>query len=78
MGSFQHSVVSALLNGMREGFGLSGFKIIGKTCLSTLQYMQWRMWFSNEAKTKLHTLGYSGKIISGVKLTYELLIGEVS
>lgn len=78
MGSFQHSVESSLLNGMREDFGLSGFKTIGKTFLSTLQYMQWRMWFTDEVKTKLHILGYSGKIISGVKLTYELLIGEVS
>lgn len=34
------------------------------------------MWFSDESEKKTSHLGHSGKKISGVQLTYEMLIGK--
>lgn len=34
------------------------------------------MWLSDEAKIKLHSLGYPGSRISGFQLSYEFLIRE--
>lgn len=52
------------------------FHSIDKTCLITSQYMQWKMSFSDKAKTNLHTLDHSGRMISGVQLSYKIFIGE--
>lgn len=34
------------------------------------------MWFNDEAKTKVHALGWSGRNFSGIRLNYEMLIGK--
>lgn len=50
--------------------------ITDKTCLSCAQFMQWKLWFTEEVKAKLNNIGPSGRNIVGVQLMYEMLNGE--
>lgn len=58
----------------RELWVPEDFRVVARTCLSSSQYMQWRMWLSEEAKTVLHLIAQ--RSISGVQLTHDMLVGE--
>lgn len=79
IGQFYYFALNFLLIGVKMGFGTLRIFIPSRfsgfwnpqdfdTHLSTSQYMQWKMWFSDEAKTKLHTLGCSDDFRSSVFL----------
>lgn len=72
MDQYPSIVFSSLLVGMKVCFGLLRI-FIAQNFLSPLQSWQLNILLSDEAKTKLHTLGHSGRI-SKVQMTYEMLI----
>lgn len=68
-------VLYFLLPWVKVSFGPPRIFILVKTCLSACLFMQWKMWFSDEALTKLHTLSHTGRRISGVQLSHKILRG---
>lgn len=46
------------------------------TCLRAFKFLQWKIWFVEGVKTKLNSLDHSKRMVAGVLLSYEPLIGE--
>lgn len=52
------------------------FHSVAKSCLSSSHYLQWKMGLSDEAKKVIQSIHPTERNMSGVELTYEMLVGE--
>lgn len=53
-----------------------GLCIIAKASLSSTQFVQWKLSFSEETKAKLNDIGPFDRNIARVQVTYEVLTGK--
>lgn len=55
---------------------LHDFQTVVNICLTTSQRVQWEGFYAKEVKAKLDSLGNTKKKVSGVTLSYDMLMGE--